>query len=581
MNKLKKFIAQILKNKNLKWVLVFFVVWWLFVGKTYAQVDNEMTTIDNISFFMHLIFSIASWWWVILANLAGKLMTNDLVYGSFLHLDASLWTLWNIMKNFANFALWFLVLFSIVKNVFSIWDGGEGKWKPKKIIINTLMAGVLIQMSWFMMWAVIDLSTIMTSAIWSFPSQFMMSSDEFKQDINENLWNLRKWKVTFAPKNSQEIVKWEPNSETIAEMDLEWDDYKKLLDTIMPSYDSVSGPLLFLWLSVFDLNDFGSRYTWNWWSQTATERWDLFMQLWISSLVLLFFSLMLFFIFIFNLFRLIMLWLIIPLMPIIILLKVFDILPSGDSFSFLKIKTILNLIFKPVIMVWALSIVLIVLVLIKSVIKDNNSGSIPLGNGTAVLETMANWDQYVSTIKSDGILEYTMEWKDTIADLIVYFFGLFLMFFVVKISIQTKTGVWFIDNSLDKMFKVATSAVSNLPIIPIWSGVSVSAIREWDFDNVADNISRSIGIDAISRISNLPDFMQPTEAVKEKERREFAISLFKSDERNEDWDMFYKDNEVKDKITEWNKSNPNNNIIDSTLKAYHKDYSDDRKLNNS
>jgi hypothetical protein len=55
-----------------------------------------------------------------LANLAGKLMTNDIVYGSFLHLDASLWTLWNIMKNFANFALGFMVIFAVVKNLFSL-----------------------------------------------------------------------------------------------------------------------------------------------------------------------------------------------------------------------------------------------------------------------------------------------------------------------------------------------------------------------------------------------------------------------------------------------------------------------------
>ena len=37
--------------------------------------------------------------------IAGTALDNSLVYGSFLHLDAALWNIWNIMKNFANFAL--------------------------------------------------------------------------------------------------------------------------------------------------------------------------------------------------------------------------------------------------------------------------------------------------------------------------------------------------------------------------------------------------------------------------------------------------------------------------------------------
>jgi hypothetical protein len=46
-----------------------------------------------------------------------------------------------------------------------------------------------------------------------------------------------------------------------------------------------------------------------------------------------------------------MLWLIIPLLPIIILLKVFKIESEALSLDFLDIKKILTLIFKPVLMV--------------------------------------------------------------------------------------------------------------------------------------------------------------------------------------------------------------------------------------
>jgi len=90
--------------------------------------------------------SLCSRLWVILAILAGKLMTNDFVYGAFLHMDIYLWKIRNIMKNFANFALAGLVLVSIVKGLI-----GKDAFDPKKVITNTLVAGILIQASWFLM----------------------------------------------------------------------------------------------------------------------------------------------------------------------------------------------------------------------------------------------------------------------------------------------------------------------------------------------------------------------------------------------------------------------------------------------
>jgi hypothetical protein len=59
--------------------------------------------------FSYLI-KFASRGWMILAFLAGKLMSNDWVYASGLHLDKVLFTLWNYMKNIANFILGFLLI---------------------------------------------------------------------------------------------------------------------------------------------------------------------------------------------------------------------------------------------------------------------------------------------------------------------------------------------------------------------------------------------------------------------------------------------------------------------------------------
>jgi hypothetical protein len=104
---------------------------------------------------------------------AGRALDNTLVYGSFFHLDAPLWKFWNIIKNFANFALVGVVLRSIAKSVFS----GKGIGDAMKIIKSTLIAAVLIQASWFLMAVLIDISTVATYAVGALPLSVIQSTD--------------------------------------------------------------------------------------------------------------------------------------------------------------------------------------------------------------------------------------------------------------------------------------------------------------------------------------------------------------------------------------------------------------------
>ncbi|MBU1758349.1 hypothetical protein KKG31_04230 [Patescibacteria group bacterium] len=83
---------------------------------TFAAEAEPSMLADTQSFLTKLI-GFLSWVWIFLAIIAGKLMTNDLVYGTFMHLDQYLRDIWNIMKNFANFALAFMIIFSIIKHV--------------------------------------------------------------------------------------------------------------------------------------------------------------------------------------------------------------------------------------------------------------------------------------------------------------------------------------------------------------------------------------------------------------------------------------------------------------------------------
>ena len=123
--------------------------------------------------------------WPCLA-IAGAALDNSLIYGSFLHLDAALWNVWNIMKNFANFALWFIFIFTIVRNLFA-WSFGGSTYDPvqgaKKVIEKTLISWVLVQMSWFIVAALIDLSTILIYAVWGIPLSMLWSYDNNVADV--------------------------------------------------------------------------------------------------------------------------------------------------------------------------------------------------------------------------------------------------------------------------------------------------------------------------------------------------------------------------------------------------------------
>ncbi len=170
------------------------------VGNQWAQTNNTNYSITNASSttsasssidtmglwqIMDMILKIIYlllWPLLVLAWLA---LDNTLVYASIFHLDAPLWKFWNMMKNFANFALWFMVLFAIIKSILT--NSGEWSFKDEKsplgIIKTTLIAGILIQASRFLLAAVVDISTIATYAVGGLPLSVLKNTQLWTQKI--------------------------------------------------------------------------------------------------------------------------------------------------------------------------------------------------------------------------------------------------------------------------------------------------------------------------------------------------------------------------------------------------------------
>ncbi len=154
--------------------------------KTKLEINTEnLISWGNLfQLFSNVIYVLM---WPLIA-LAGVAMDNQLIYGSFMHLDTSLWNIWQIVRNFANYALWLLFLVAILLYNFSpkgkieLWSFVKGISTPKELITKTLIASILIQASRFILMAAIDLSTVLTYTVGAIPTTIIATTDAKEHD---------------------------------------------------------------------------------------------------------------------------------------------------------------------------------------------------------------------------------------------------------------------------------------------------------------------------------------------------------------------------------------------------------------
>lgn len=124
---------------------------------------EDMTVIVN--FLLNLLARIR----IPIATIAGKLMTNSIVYGEFINMDEILYMLWNISRTFANFIAAGLILRAVVNGL--IQGEIDQKALTKKVI--KIGIGIIVaNMSRWMTGALLDISNITTLAISALPGTY-------------------------------------------------------------------------------------------------------------------------------------------------------------------------------------------------------------------------------------------------------------------------------------------------------------------------------------------------------------------------------------------------------------------------
>lgn len=441
------------RHTRLKYLSVILLLVFCFSIPVFADWD----VVTKLSDRLQDLISILSWAWIVVAALAGKMMTNDRVFGAALHMDIYLRKIWNIMKNFANFALIAFLLGSLIKNLIK---GGD--MDIKGLITKTLIAGVLIQASWFMVGALVDISTVAVSAVGSFPSSFMWSNTEFQTRMDTEMRKIStvKYKVDMATTKAERIA--DPNASTNTD---------DMLASIMPDSNSLWWPLIFLGMSTFRFYQYLSV------DGNNTEALALGFSL--KSVVLIMFTVWLLLLLIANIIRVAFLWIFIITSPFLVLFKVFseDKVPGEGSSTwlakYLSVKSLIDMVFKPVIFMAMLSLILILVISMQNIMLSQSSISLNGVNMSVdpVTSSSTLSVQNVSSVTFNDNLfkDISSDSKSVFADLILFFLTIFLMWELIKWSVTF--GEWPIQDVMKPVTEFIENFAKSTPLVG-WFGVT-------------------------------------------------------------------------------------------------------------
>ena len=472
-----------------------------------AEWSNELTGLEILWFSLNFLVSILARMWVFFAKLAGIFLTNSWVYGETLWLDVLLWKYWNVVKNMANFGLWFYFIFAICRWLLKQTKEDVTK-KMKDIILWLLVASVWIQASWFMVSVVLDISTITLVAAGNFPYQVISGSSDVEKSMNTSL----KKYVDLAEKGKGELISLFPNDEntnsfiSVRNPSIGTSSVaskEQLLDLFLPNTDDISWPLYFIWFSILETNVITSI-------NTADKNWIKWTILntiiqWWTTIV---FGIEMILLCVVALMRIIYLWIFIVLSPFAVLLWCVQKVEKKTSWnndksafdtfkSQIDFRTFFINVFRPTIIVLWFWVSVIFVSLMNQVISQHGTNEFK-ARWITIKSIQNPWDSG----KSEGDNTYTTEidnnllhftlansWR-TLLQFILSILTVLIVYYIISFAVKMWDWKDIISKNVKWMQDWLGKVISRTPIVPVPSydvnGAPISGGLSWEWlSNVA------------------------------------------------------------------------------------------------
>jgi len=419
--------------------------------------QNESSSISLLSRITD-IFNII---WLPFAILAGKLFSNDLVYGSLFGLDNILFKIWNFSKVFANYIIWIIFIGSIF---------GYFIWKVKnllQILWKIVIASVLINASWFLLWALIDLSTSAITIAGSLPMHLMGTSttgptQKIKYCSVLEIDPVAAWRFVKNDSNITVCAKW-------SEKEMSTEDF-------FSKMNNITGPLIFIWTSILNIDK-----NWEADKQQIKNNEDVVKTAKIKNLihimVVLLFVVPIILLVIIWIVRVFWLWVYIAFSPILVLDYVFWWKYISSKNKNLKLWNAVGLIFQPVLIIMAMWIVIIFLSAVQTAFIWGNNSDVKTNLGICENsnKSLCINDKVIVTIEWDLNKWFMEEVWWAFGYIIISLLTFVMMWWLLKLAFTSND----ITSSIaTNTFEFAEEWLKAVPIIPtkLW-GVWIWAME--------------------------------------------------------------------------------------------------------
>lgn len=464
------------------WIVIVITCVMCFSDWSFAE---DVAEFWDLAWIVNLIVSILSRIWILFAKIAWEFLTNKWVYGEILWIDVLLWQYWTIVKNMANFCLWFYLVYFIFRGL--IWQAkGDGdimkNWK--KVLLWGLVAWIWIQASWFLTSVIIDVSTITLSAVGAFPAQIISSVDDVKISIEQSVKDYMggsDWKVISSKLYTLFPEDGKANSFTkVTKTSLVKPvDQEKFFDQLVPNQDDVAGPLYYMGfciLRTYQINSVGD------WSQASLKQSiiNLVIQWWTTIV----YSIEMGVLCVLALMRILYLWMFIVLSPLAVLLACIkkswekDLVWKWFIWDLMKqinLKTFLLKVFQPAVVVLWISLCMIFVSLMSKVInKDPNRnmdnfdfGWVKITSTKDPNKTTSDDETYTTKIGWD-LLDFSVWhlWK-WILDFMMAIITVVLVYVIIKTCVKMWWWDDFVSKSIEKLQNNVEWIMTSVPILPV------------------------------------------------------------------------------------------------------------------